>query len=234
MTCRQAFNMVHTLSGVSANVPGFTLWSKFLTRSEQWTLLAASLHKLDSMGPRKGRRLRQEHFKTKFNGSPPEMGEGSLQNLFAPDGLYEFQEGHFDGVIRHYREMHLTSWPVDTFDGLEAILSRLSSLCPSRATQTHLLHLASYGDIYPHTDNIGASGSWILGVSLGDERLLKMEKEGDFFSVELPSGSVYLQRDSVRYQYKHSILRKNIHQRDPSISGQRMSIMIRVCALEFF
>jgi len=90
--------------------------------------------------------------------------------------------------------MHLTSWPVDTFNGLEAILSRLFSLCPSRATQTHLLHLASYGDIYPHTDNIDASGSWILGVSLGDERLLKMEKNGESFSVELPSGSVYLQR----------------------------------------
>ena len=57
-----------------------------------------------------------------------------------------------------------------------------------------MLHLASYGDIYPHTDNIDASGSWILGVSLGDERLLKMEKEGDSVSVELPSGSVYLQR----------------------------------------
>lgn len=107
MACRQALNMVHTLSGVSTSIPGFTLWSKFLTLSEQRTLLAASLHKLDSTGPRKGRHLRQAHFKTKFNGSPPEKGEGSLQNLFAPDGLYEFQEVSFK-----YLSSHLTSKPV--------------------------------------------------------------------------------------------------------------------------
>lgn len=99
--------MVHTLSGVGANVSGFTLWSNFFTLSEQRTLLAASLHKLDSMGPRKGRRLRQAHFKTKFNVLPPEKGEGSLQNLFAPDWLYEFQEVSFMCL-----SSHLTSKPV--------------------------------------------------------------------------------------------------------------------------
>jgi len=98
--------MIHTLSGIGTNVPGLTLWSKFFTLSEQWTLLAASLHKLDSMGPRKGRRLRQAHFKKKLNGSP-EKGEGSLKNLFAPDGLYEFQEVSFMCL-----SSYLTSKPV--------------------------------------------------------------------------------------------------------------------------
>ena len=62
--------------------------------------------------------------------------------------------------------------------------------------QTHLLHLA-YGDIFPHVDNISVSGTWIIGVSLGDERMLKMtEVKGEKrdFYVSLPSGSVYLQR----------------------------------------
>lgn len=110
-------------------------------------------------------------------------------------------QGHYDGVIRHFREVHLSAWPLDDFKGLKAIVERLHSLCPTKDIQTHLLHLASYGDIFPHVDNISASGTWIIGVSLGDERILKMtEVEGEKreFYVALPSGSVYLQR-SVEY-----------------------------------
>lgn len=106
-------------------------------------------------------------------------------------------QGHYDGVINHFREIHLSSWPLDEFRDLEAAVERLHSLCPTKDIQTHLLHLASYGDILPHVDNISASGAWIIGVSLGDERILKMtEEEGEKreFHVTLPSGSVYLQR----------------------------------------
>jgi alkylated DNA repair protein alkB homolog 7 len=83
-------------------------------------------------------------------------------------------------------------------DELKPILERLYSLCPSQNIQAHLLHLASYGEILPHVDNTSASGSWIVGVSLGAERTLRME--GPFeglqrtFDVPLPSGSAYLQR----------------------------------------
>ena len=106
-------------------------------------------------------------------------------------------QGHYDGVINHFREIHLSSWPLDDFRGLEAAVKRLHSLCPTKDIQTHLLHLASYGDILPHVDNISASGTWIIGVSLGDERVLKMTEvvgEEKEFYVALPSGSVYLQR----------------------------------------
>lgn len=81
--------------------------------------------------------------------------------------------------------------------GLPPILDRLRSLCPTANTQTHLLHLASDGEILPHVDNTQASGTWILGVSLGAERILQMESttdKEDYFDVLLPSGSVYLQR----------------------------------------
>ena len=86
---------------------------------------------------------------------------------------------------------------MDDFEGLKAAVKRLHSLCPTKDIQTHLLHLASYGDILPHVDNISASGTWIIGVSLGDERILKMaEVKGEKrdFYVALPSGSAYLQR----------------------------------------
>lgn len=106
-------------------------------------------------------------------------------------------KGHFDGVIRHFREMHLSSWPVEHFQGLTSVLDKLYTLCPTNDVLTHLLHLSSHGDILPHVDNLSASGSWILGVSLGDERILRMkdtDNEGKVFSLALPSGSVYLQR----------------------------------------
>jgi alkylated DNA repair protein alkB family protein 7 len=93
--------------------------------------------------------------------------------------------------------MHLTSWPTELFPPLSAVLERLYSLCPGTDTQTHLLHLSSHGEILPHIDNVSASGTWILGVSLGDERTLRVSGVDDKrqeFELSLPSGSVYLQK----------------------------------------
>lgn len=94
--------------------------------------------------------------------------------------------------------MHLNSWPEDEVAGLFPILRNLYSLCPTNKVQTHLLHLASRGEILPHVDNTSASGAWIMAVSLGGERTLRMEgpNGNDNFDVLLPSGSVYLQRCS--------------------------------------
>jgi len=200
--------------------PNFTLWPQFFAAHEQHTLLVAALKKLDDMETRRARRQMKE-YQTNLAPSPTKP---ALQSLFLPDSYYDFQEGHYDGVIHHFREMHLTSWPEDEVAGLSSFLKRLYGLCPTPNTQTHLLHLASYGEILPHVDNTSASGSWIMGVSLGGERVLRMEgPNGDTFDVTLPSGSVYLQRDSMRFQYKHSILKRLADGSD----GQRLSIMIR-------
>lgn len=144
--------------------------------------------------------------------------------------------------------MHVTSW-LDDNPALASILDRLHALCPpANATQTHLIHLASHGEILPHVDNLGASGSWILGVSLGSERILRIEASednSDSFDVLLPSGTVYLQkcvftnildktilncvsRDTVRFNYKHSILKEGVFAGRPIGPGQRVSMMIRV------
>jgi len=99
--------------------------------------------------------------------------------------------------------MRVSNWDDEKDPILKSALGRLETLCPNAGTtQTHLLHLASDGEILPHVDNIGASGSWILGVSLGSERVLRMESvENDMnetpkcmFDVLLSSGSVYIQK----------------------------------------
>lgn len=146
--------------------------------------------------------------------------------------------------------MHLSFWPKDYNPGLSLILARLQGLYPTPNIQTHLLHLSSEGEILGHVDNIEASGTWILGVSLGAARILRMESTSnpeDCFEVLLPSGSVYLQmqvpsvclgleakgqsRDRVRYEYKHSVLKAGHFAGCEIKAGQRVSIMVRVSGL---
>ncbi|KAF9458671.1 hypothetical protein BDZ94DRAFT_1270194 [Collybia nuda] len=206
----------HTITTLSYT-DDFTLWPTYFSGPEQRILLTAALRKLDRMDSRAARQQRKAYRLNTTCGS-------SLQHVFLPDAYYEFEEGHYDGVIHNFREMHLTCWPQDV-NGLLPILTRLHSLCPTPKTQTHLLHLASQGYIRPHIDNIDASGSWILGVSLGGERILRMEgptEDHGNFDIVLPSGSVYLQKNAMRFTFKHSILKG-----ESKDTCQRLSIMIR-------
>ncbi|KAJ7470273.1 hypothetical protein FB451DRAFT_1351938 [Mycena latifolia] len=206
----------------------FAMYPGFFSLAEQRVLLTVALQKLDAMESIQNRRRRKALLRTRPLILPP-SASNPLHDAFLPDEYYEFEEGHFDGVIKHFREMHLTSWP--DVQGLPSILDRLHSLFPPQAVQTHLLHLASNGEIHPHVDNLTASGSWILGVSLGAERLLHLEGQNgnhDSYHVLLPSGSVYIQRDSVRFNYKHSIPINGTYEGREIHGGQRVSIMVRI------
>ncbi len=187
----------------------------FFNYQEQSVLLACSLNRLDTTGTRRARQKRK-HFLASICREECN-GASSVMDNFLPDDMYEFEEvahsyarpwatiqikmtfyfqGHYDGVIKKYREMHLTSWGED-YPLVHPILDRLRPLIPDAATQTHLLHLGSEGEIFPHIDNIHASGSWILGVSLGAERVMRLQStmnEKDAFDLILPSGSVYVQQ----------------------------------------
>lgn len=152
-------------------------------------------------------------------------------------------------MIHDYRERLVEAGPADLEQyrpGVSRLFDKLRPLYPSQDIQMHLLHLATTGEIHPHVDNLEASGSWILGVSLGSPRFLRLESEGcEPFEVLLPSGSVYVQRcvcthalacscslssthrDDVRFNYKHSILKPETTDNSAS-NHQRLSIMIRV------
>lgn len=80
---------------------------------------------------------------------------------------------------------------------LDGILRKLLNIFPVDPVQTHILHLASEGEILPHVDNTSASGTYILGVSLGATRMMRVESVDSghgSFDVLLPSGSVYVQK----------------------------------------
>ncbi|EMD38339.1 hypothetical protein CERSUDRAFT_113501 [Gelatoporia subvermispora B] len=207
------------------HIPDFAFFKDFYSIPEQRILLSAALLKLDSTETRQFRKRRMDYVATAKNTSRTD----AVDSLFLPDEYYGFEEGHYDGVIKNYREMHITSWPEDIPE-VGPLLTRLQSLHPDEETQTHILHLATDGEILPHVDNIGASGSWILGVSLGATRIMRLEnteRSEPAFDIALPSGSVYMQRDSIRYGHKHSILRNGVLSGHSHNGGQRLSIMVR-------
>ncbi|KAI0256735.1 hypothetical protein BJV78DRAFT_1077582, partial [Lactifluus subvellereus] len=226
------------------NLPGpalpadFLWFPRFFDLAEQHALLSAALRKLDAVEPRASRKRRRDFLGSHTRGQARDTGDP--KDAFFPDEIYHFEKGHYDGVIRQFREIRVSTWDDERDPIVASALGRLETLYPSPGnTQTHLLHLASNGEIRPHVDNIGASGSWILGVSLGSERVLRMESVEDdvdgtpehMFDVSLPSGSVYIQiercRDTVRYNYKHSILYTKSVLGKGTSHGQRLSIMIR-------
>lgn len=193
----------------------------FLNGREQQALLRLALWKLDRVDPelrRTGRRRRRAAGQADHDEPVKD-----LQSLFAlSEGRYGFEEvrrerrrtnfqltlvqGHFDSVITQYREALLSTFPpaAPPLDpAYSDILRRIYALLPNKpttddlpppATTTHALHLAPEGQILPHVDNIQASGSVIIGVSLGAERIMRLECDGEGWDVRLKSGSVYVQR----------------------------------------
>lgn len=131
------------------------------------------------------------------------MGLKRCVRLLAKRAAVDNSQGHFDAVINHYRETLLSSLPPDSNDEQVSLMKRLYSLLPvpppmdkipPPSTTTHLLHLAPHGQILPHVDNVDASGSVIIGLSLGAERILRLESQGHGWEVLLKSGSVYRQK----------------------------------------
>ncbi|KAG8804441.1 hypothetical protein FRC17_005970 [Serendipita sp. 399] len=178
---------------------GFTYLPDFLSKKEQLCLTKAALAHLDNVGPTAARR-RQKRMIASLSISTDEYG------FLSDESCYEFEHGHFDGVIRHYREARITDaqWAaIDNEGALITILGRVKSLLPPVETQCHILHLSSDGEILPHVDNVDASGSIILGVSLGSSRVLRLESvdkqltdDGSpaCYELLLEPGSCYIQR----------------------------------------
>jgi alkylated DNA repair protein alkB family protein 7 len=200
----------------------FTFIPDFLSEAEQHVLLAASLERLNeaesALWRRKRRRyeaslpktqepfrfLSDEYYQFEevcsilrhHRPSSPNAHPGSPRSRYSPVNKPGTRCNLNALTVRNrYREMHLASWPSGN-SRLDAVVDRLQAACPTKDTQTHLLHLASDGEIFPHVDNLEASGSWILGVSLGSMRVLRMHPPDgrDSVNVELPPGSLYIQK----------------------------------------
>ncbi|BEI87134.1 hypothetical protein CcaverHIS002_0704800 [Cutaneotrichosporon cavernicola] len=215
----------------------FAIYPDFFSPAESRALLGLALWKLDRADSKRRRRRRGPEEKKeegRGNGAP-------LQDMFV--GPYGFEEGHFDSVIHNYRESLVTTLPPSADADLVRVLSRLYALVPGitlpqspspsdlppEGSSTHALHLSPEGAILAHVDNLEASGQTIVGASLGATRILRLDKGGEGWDVLLPSGSVYIQKGAVRYEYTHAVLGfgESRWEGVPLPRGHRVSFMVR-------
>lgn len=199
---------------------GFTLYPTFFTPKEQEILLESALIALDKKGGIRrteggsGKKVRR----TKDEIARDKATKPGLQGWFMDDKSYVFENNHFDGVIKGFRETTVSGRGFPELPGSASksfyptpmeLLQRIEYLIPDQDNgedseiTMHALHLSSFGKIDGHVDGKETMGSSIVGVSLGGARVLRLEKDKDALEegevehgpidVLLQSGSVYVQ-----------------------------------------
>ncbi|ORX44453.1 hypothetical protein DM01DRAFT_1312491 [Hesseltinella vesiculosa] len=148
-----------------------------------------------------------------------------------------YEAGHFDGVITGYRETSASTWsPKASIDQWMTtfIQQRIYSMFPDsyRWLPPHILDLAVDGSISPHVDNIQASGSIVAGLCLKSPCKMILEHQTDpscAVEVFLDKNCFYIQRDFVRYEFKHAIVSPelSIWNGQPFKKKDRISVLFR-------
>ncbi|KAI8816077.1 uncharacterized protein EV422DRAFT_572138 [Fimicolochytrium jonesii] len=171
-----------------------------------------------------------------------------------------FWAGHFDGVTKEYRECSVRSWGVGVGGGDDVrdvgdedlpgwVLGRVKRTVEAEVGSTsadaggadgkiqwldpHILELAENGEIRAHVDNVEASGSIVTGLCLLSPAVMIFRKVSDSstsFTALMEPGTLYVQRDALRYDYTHEIPvdgQLRMFRGSPVPRGRRISIMMR-------
>ncbi|XP_075216287.1 alpha-ketoglutarate-dependent dioxygenase alkB homolog 7, mitochondrial [Lycorma delicatula] len=143
---------------------------------------------------------------------------------------YEFD--HWDDAIHGYRETERLKWN----EGNTEILNRVKNFAFPNGSQTlalvHVLDLAEDGHIKPHIDSVRFCGNVITGLSLLSDSVMRLvnEKEKEkVIHVLLNRRSLYIMKDSARYDYTHEILPNNlsVFKQIPVKKTRRISVICR-------
>lgn len=144
-----------------------------------------------------------------------------------------YEAGHFDGVIRHYRELQrpLRSWS----SASRSLFDRVASLAalPSGAEllPVHVLDLEAHGEISRHVDHVEYSGESIVGLSLLSHAVMLLQHEADpaaAFDLLLPRRSLYVLRGEARYRWAHSLpLQPSFEGQSLPPKSRRISVILR-------
>ncbi|KAI9026864.1 hypothetical protein DFJ74DRAFT_662238 [Hyaloraphidium curvatum] len=160
-----------------------------------------------------------------------------------------YEDGHFDGVIRHYRECSISSWgsgrgsdlcdpakrhPLDEEDPTTlAIFRRVYSLFPARTPwlPPHVLDLREGdGEIGPHVDNVNASGGIVCAVCLGAGAVAVFRPVGEperEVRVLLRPRTFYAQVGKLRYDYTHEIPLERTFRGERIAGDRRITVLFR-------
>lgn len=143
---------------------------------------------------------------------------------------YEFS--HWDDAIHGYRETERLKWNEQN----SKIINRVKNLAFPNPSETlslvHVLDLAEKGYIKPHIDSIRFCGNTIAGLSLLSDSVMRLvhdKEKGKKIDAFLKRRSLYIVRNSVRYDYTHEILPNelSVYKGKPIKKTRRISIICR-------
>lgn len=150
-------------------------------------------------------------------------------------GTSTWRPGHFDGVIRHYREV---SRPMAQVPGEVAEpVSRAMGMFPvdaSLQSELHILDLAAHGEIGAHVDSVKFLGHQLAGICLLSDAIMELKPATDeqmasshtatrgtgssdssqdtavaqaaTVQLWLPRRAAYSLSGDARYQWSHAVL----------------------------
>ena len=163
----------------------------------------------------------------------------------------KYEDGHWDAVIKLYKEMEVQDARMppaikDIFERVRGVIRATLQDDNIIFLPTHVIDLDSKGDIGAHVDSVKFSGDFISGLSLLSSRILRQSPVGGEnmteeqrqqvetrkpFNVLLPPRSLYIFRNTLRYEYDHAILgsaqMKELNITDGPDVSRRVSLMFR-------
>lgn len=154
-----------------------------------------------------------------------------------------YESDHWDGVIDNYRECERA------FPNLSPVLARVARQMSVLLRDpglllpiVHVIDLAGDGEIRHHVDSVKFSGDHIIALSLLTDAVLLLRREtggSGLVRALAPRRSVYVMRDSARYEWGHAVL-KGPQELAPSLPdgtpmgepvvvdrGRRVSVIVR-------
>ncbi|XP_004632847.1 alpha-ketoglutarate-dependent dioxygenase alkB homolog 7, mitochondrial isoform X2 [Octodon degus] len=143
-----------------------------------------------------------------------------------------YQYDHWDAAIHGFRETEKSRWS----EASQAILQRVQEAAfgPGQTllSPIHVLDLEPQGYIKPHVDSVKFCGATIAGLSLLSPsvmRLVHTQEPGQWLELLLEPGSLYILRDSARYDFSHEILRdeESFFGEHRVPRGRRISVICR-------
>ncbi|XP_044737902.1 alpha-ketoglutarate-dependent dioxygenase alkB homolog 7, mitochondrial [Chrysoperla carnea] len=143
---------------------------------------------------------------------------------------YEFD--HWDDAIHGYRETERLHWNEDNSKTLKKVRDIAFPPDIAQLAHVHVLDLAPKGFIKPHIDAVRFCGTTIAGLSLLSDSVMRLvhdKKKLYTADVLLKRRSLYIMRNSARFDYTHEILneKESVFNKKEVPRDRRVSIICR-------
>jgi alkylated DNA repair protein alkB family protein 7 len=125
-----------------------------------------------------------------------------------------FEDGHWDAVIRNYRESQalVRALPPVARAAVERALARFPVGARAPLPAAHFIELAPAGDIGAHVDSVKFSGGVVAGLCLLSDAVMELTEDPPRAApltpatrLLLPRRALYVLSGAARFRYAHAI-----------------------------